>query len=542
MSLQGTLSTLGITDVLEFMAERSFTGQLDITTESGTASYLLVDGDVGMAEFEFVRGSGTDPAEATYYVLAEVDGEFFFEEQDVTADDDGEKVEDLLGRTVGIADKWAEVEEEIPSTSHILARNSKLDASVTIEPGWWQVLEVVGTEQTTMQLSKALDLGILESSEQALSMVKAGLLVVTDEVAETEPAPTAIATEDVAAVGHPAPEQIAPEQVASEQITPDQAPDVNPEDAPAPPILISSEPAPVVETDAFEATGAFDEVPSTNDVPAAEEATAAVEDVPALEEVAIAEMPVPEEQAPAVDEPAAAAAPALGFTENFDDSADDLSVPAFDDDGWSTNPFVGSAAPVPEGTGSAVEEVPMADEVLPEVPVEESIAPISFEQPDYLASETDEAPAPLAAPGDLYPPMELEETASFDPTSFDASAPFGEGSPAAAFDATGLEPVPEAEAGVIGMDASFGEPLPDVAPADSATDDLGFLNDDLDSDFGLPAPDAQAPAQASPVADIPAADAAPLGETDPFGSLSDLVVDEEPEAERGSVLKFLRRD
>ena len=125
MSLQGTLSTLGITEVLEFLAERNSSGQLDINTESGSASYLLVNGTISIAEYEFSRGKGVDASEATYYVLAELDGEFVFEEHDVEGAEEGQDVEALLGRTAEIAERWLEVEEQIPTISHTLVRNSE---------------------------------------------------------------------------------------------------------------------------------------------------------------------------------------------------------------------------------------------------------------------------------------------------------------------------------------------------------------------------------------------------------------------------------
>ena len=599
MSLQGTLSTLGITEVLEFMADREFSGQLDITTESGTASYLLIDGEVGMAEFDFLRGSGTDAAEATYYVLAELDGDFFFEPQEVTAEDDCENVDDLLGRSAGIADKWANVEAEIPSTSHLLVRNSQLDTSVTIEPGWWQVLEVLGTGRTTMQLSKELDLGILESSEQALSMVDAGLLVVTDEVAPEDLASEDLALEDLApedlASEDLAPEDLAPEDLASQDLASQDlaSQDLAPEDLASEDLAThevanttvaadtfggEDAVAPTGEQAAFENTGAFDDAPAAA-VPAAEmpdpeeHAPVAVEEAPvaeipaleehapaATEEAPVAEMPVPEETAPAevasaedapIQDVSVAPAPPLGFTKNMNATDNGLSAPASDDDGWSTNAFVGTTAPVPEAVAPVVEEAPVPDSAT-----EEAIAPMSFEQPDYLSTESDESPEPLAAPSELYPAMDFEETVEFDPASFDASAPFGSAdSPNAAFDATGLEPVPEMDdSGLFGMDSSFGDPAAASTAATSdavagdVTNDVDFLNQGLGSqaaapDAAMPAPETQVPAQASPIPDTPAGSVPPVGENaDPFGSLSDLVVDEEPQNDRGSVLKFLRRD
>ena len=196
MSLQGTLSTLGITELLEFLAGRSSSGQLDVTTGSGSTSYLLVNGSIAAAEFEFTRGSGTDAAEGTYYVLSEMDGHFFYEEHDVTGEDEGDDVDTLLGNTAVVAERWHEVEEVIPSISHVLVRNNELDSSVTIKPEWWKTLEVLGAGQSTVQLSELLDLGILDASTQALEMVNAGLLVVSDDVVE---APVPAAAEDFVA-------------------------------------------------------------------------------------------------------------------------------------------------------------------------------------------------------------------------------------------------------------------------------------------------------------------------------------------------------
>ena len=587
MSLQGTLSTLGITEVLEFMAEREFTGQLDITTPSGTASYLLVEGDVGMSEFEFARGLGTDGAEATYYVLAELEGEFYFEEQEVTADDDGESVEDMLGRTADIASQWADVEAEIPTTNHVLSRNSELDTSVTIKPEWWKVLEVLGSGQTTMALSKELGLGILESSSQALEMVEAGLLVVGDELeTAVEAAPEEALVKDVAPVADVAPmPEAAPMPIEAEQHDLSDAPappimaEANMADAPAPPIMETADAVTEVE----EAPAALVVEEPVVEEPVIEEpvleepvAEESVMDAPVIEEPVMA-APAPEEPTPAIEQEQSAElaqdadehvqapipegqpvggaeVPTLGFTNNFDETAEELATPSLDDDGWSTNPFTNSTAPeVPEaepvidqmpateiaGIDDAGTELPVGD-----APASESVAPMIFGEPEYLSDDTGA--------------MEIQEAAPFDPSTFDASAPFGgvdsfddadsfggadsfDG--AGSFDTAGLQPIEGADSsGLIGMDSSFNGPVGEPTDiADEALGDLAFLNGDLDSQVEAPA--VATPAQASPVPESPAGGVPVLGQAaDPFGALSDLVVDEEPEPDRGSVLKFLRRD
>jgi len=156
MSLQGTLKTLGITEVLEFMAERDATGQLDVNTDQGSVTYLFSHGHVAQAEYSFSRETGTDSAEATYYVVSELDGTFFF-------DEDHEPVEAVI---------------ETPH--HVLTRNDELDGSVTIEPEWWKAFEVIGTGKSSLEVAAQLNMGLLDASMLLLSMSKAGLLHVQE--------------------------------------------------------------------------------------------------------------------------------------------------------------------------------------------------------------------------------------------------------------------------------------------------------------------------------------------------------------------------
>ena len=156
----------------------------------------------------------------------------------------------------------------------------------------------------------------------------------------------------------------------------------------------------------------------------------------------------------------------------------------------------------------------------------------------------EETPAPMAFE-ETPAPMAFEETPA--PMAFDSTFPEPApepATPADQFDSSSL----------YGLDASFSDtpaPAESSALASEVMEDLAFLNDDLDSQMPMPeslpaaAPQAAAPAQASPVQATPIpAQTTGLGDADPFGSLSDLVVDDEPDGDedRGSVLKFLRRD
>lgn len=217
MSLQGTLKTLGIAEVLEFLASRSSTGRLDIESESGGATYWLLRGEVAEVNYDFERESGTDAAEATYYALAEVEGTFLFDEEqvpDTTANT--ESVADILARTAAAADGWSDVEKTVPSPDHFLVRSNQIDGSVTIEPAWWNAIQAIGDGSTTRRLSKELDLRSLDTSRMVADMARNGLILV-EEPRSQQPEGAAVA-EPTVEVTSVAEELIVEEPVVEEPV------------------------------------------------------------------------------------------------------------------------------------------------------------------------------------------------------------------------------------------------------------------------------------------------------------------------------------
>lgn len=179
MSLQGTLRTLGIAEVLEFLANRGATGRLDISAESGAATYWMMRGEVAEVEFDFEREAGWDAAEATYYALAELEGTFHFDEDQIPEHGlETERVDSVLGRTAVIADGWSDVEVTIPTPDHWLSRSNRLDGSVTIEPAWWSAIEAIGAGRSSRHLASDLDMRALAASSMAADMARSGLIEV----------------------------------------------------------------------------------------------------------------------------------------------------------------------------------------------------------------------------------------------------------------------------------------------------------------------------------------------------------------------------
>lgn len=589
MSLHGTLSTLGVAELLEFLAQRESSGQVDVTTTTGIASYLFNSGKVSLAEFDFDRGVGEDAAEGTYYAIADGVGHFSFEPQDVDGAPEGETVDAVLGKAALIAERWEQVEKSVPSTLHLVVRNSQLDTSVTIKPEWWKVLDAVGEGATSPQLSEALNVGLLEGSTVIADMVDVGLLSITEpttpagseELASTgevaaetaEEAPVnfgePVAQDDFTGVAAETPEEpfgsvtatdfgsAAPEATdfgstdfgsADFGSTDFASSDFGSADHGAPSYVAET------PTDEISAGSEFDSnddvVPETleaasfdsstsedlfssNIADTAEPPTAFVPESPLtespVEEAVADEMSVaaPEtvEQAP----PAEETAPYDAFTDQEED-----------DDGWSTNPFLNAPPiiekPVPESVlaevGQPVQPTPVND------PAEQG-GEFSFD-----AASFDDAP-------DSSFERIADEPVEATPNTFDSLQNSFDPAP----EATGISDA----SGIYGLDADFHEPLnPEPAStgvANEVLSDLSYLNDGLDEQatgqadatlrpFGSPEPQVAPPAQASPVTETAIPSAPAPENADPFGALSDLVVDDDEteDKERGSVLKFLRRD
>jgi hypothetical protein len=560
MSLQGTLRTLGITEVLEFLDARSATGRLDINADSGGATYWMLRGEVAEVVYDFEREGGEDAAEATYYALSELDGTFFFDEGE--APEHGtptEAVVDVLGRTADIAEGWSIVEEFVPSQRHELTRSDALDGSVTIEPAWWGAIEAIGSGCNARELADKLNMRTLAASTMAADMARNGLISVgqprieeahdmSAEVAaepleahvqdtfETTPAFETEAPIDLG-LASPAPDvvevpiveapvaQVAPEPEISQVAVPE----------------IAAEPAPFAEAPAIEPVAA--EPPAAvapAAAPVAEPVAAASWDTPVAAAVVPTEAPASWPVEAPAPEPVAAAQPAP--ESSWDTStpaepsqwdqvpetapnpwpaepepapvAEPVVTPVAEDDGWASDhsqpaaayqfPEANDAASALASWGAAAAQAPAAQAVAhaaEAAPTAPAAAPVVAANDPFadLPTESELAQAAVAPPAPVEPaPMPVAETT-----------------------APPVAPAPLAEA------PSYESPPTQAAVFASAP----------------PAPSPYAP-DAGPVP--AAAIAPPAGTVEALAGLDDLDDADDDEDfgtdDRSSVLKFLRRD
>jgi hypothetical protein len=505
MSLQGTLKTLGITDVLEFLSTRSASGLLEVTTEMGTAAYGLIDGVVVESDYSFIRESGTDAAEATYYVVSELDGTFFFDDDSAPdPTDEGEDVPSLLSRAAEIADHWIEVEEAIPTANHRLIQNNELDGSVTIEPEWWKALQVIGDGRTSIQLASALEMSVLDASLIALAMTNAGLFIVRDvDPIEIEVDSEFASIDESPVQDHPL------DSLAADDVDPEQTLAV----------VEVEEPTPISESSWKSATApmSFSNLErSVAELADMAEATqhdefagrSGMDDLSKLEYMVEPEGFVSSDSKDMPAEPSVDGDAPVG--------AQEMDI---DDDGWSNghvSAYNGlqpmSSAPTPEPAPAPPSHAYLEETPDVESPSDEAAAPGEVEA---------SFDAPVAPMSDVGTEMSLEDL----PAPPTAQSPF-DGDLASVPDTDPETDVPAVAERNAATTAMAGEVIEDLA---SLSDDLDDsipedTNWELDGTF------------------VPETNPAPPEvEGDPFGDLGELL-NETAEDERGSVLKFLRRD
>jgi hypothetical protein len=179
MTLQGSLDTLGLAEVLQLLARTAKTGCLTVNGDGGRGRLWLRDGAVTAAET--TRAPGAALAEATCDLLRYPAGSFAFEADDRVPDSaETEAVDDLLDRAYALLAELEELQAVVPSLDH---RVTLVDAladgdQVTVSARQWPALVAVGTGCTVHDLAASLGLTELWALRTVNDLVSSGLTTV----------------------------------------------------------------------------------------------------------------------------------------------------------------------------------------------------------------------------------------------------------------------------------------------------------------------------------------------------------------------------
>ena len=206
MSLQGTLDTFALPDVLRLLSSTAKTGELSIDGTRGSGRVWLDGGQVVGAEVT-TAGRNAAPTVVLFELLRFPDGSFSFH-TDVRVSDAGSpvEVEPLLAEAEELLVEWQAIEAVVPSLDAWVDLAADLPRpSVSVAAEQWKLVVAVGGGATVRTLGDAFEQGELAISRSVKSLVEAGLATVTP-LAAAAPAPAPAPAAAAAVRPEPEPE------------------------------------------------------------------------------------------------------------------------------------------------------------------------------------------------------------------------------------------------------------------------------------------------------------------------------------------------
>lgn len=187
MSLQGSLDTFALPDVLVLLASTKKTGELRVEG-AGIDGRIWVDkGDVVGG----VAGRSVRPVDVLFELLRLTDGDFVFDHATEPRRDSAPvSAEALLAEAQECLGEWRSIEAVVPSMAArvSLARTVPGD-EVTLSAADWRVVVAVAHGSTVDEVATTLEAGEFDACKQLKVLIEQGLVEIEDEGAATSAAP-----------------------------------------------------------------------------------------------------------------------------------------------------------------------------------------------------------------------------------------------------------------------------------------------------------------------------------------------------------------
>ena len=230
MSLEGSLETVALPEVLQLLSDTSKTGE------------LLVRGDRGEGRLWFARGRLTgfsvgraeQAADALFDLLRTGEGRFSFEADAGRPDDahqvgaeEGDEVRPVLEVAQARFAEWTDIVSVVPSMEHLLRLVEDEPADgVKLEPGHWSLVVAIGEGRSVQEVLDRASLAEFDGCRSLKGLVELGLAKVSQppkraRSRKSTPAASkaAVETLDEPVVDEP----VTDEPVALEEVVPEVA-------------------------------------------------------------------------------------------------------------------------------------------------------------------------------------------------------------------------------------------------------------------------------------------------------------------------------
>ncbi|MEA3216100.1 MAG: resuscitation-promoting factor RpfA [Acidimicrobiia bacterium] len=186
VSLQGTIETFAIADVLRLLAATSKSGRLQVQGPSRSGTVWVDSGNILSAESPNTPYAD-QPADVLFQLLRFDRGSFRFElDRSPTQPTEPIAIETALHDAEAMVSEFRELEQSIPSIDAWLSlRDSLPDGSVTIGSEHWRGIKAIGSGRSVAGLGDVLALGELPVYRAVNDLLNLGVVDVGAPPADT---------------------------------------------------------------------------------------------------------------------------------------------------------------------------------------------------------------------------------------------------------------------------------------------------------------------------------------------------------------------
>jgi hypothetical protein len=193
VSLEGTLETIALPDVLALLSVTAKTGELRVESGGGVGSVWLDAGRVA----GFDVGGQHSAVDALFALLRLKDGSFkFYTGTEPQNPVEPEEVAPLMEEAEERLLQWPGISAVVPSLSSALDLEALVGGEVTLSPEQWALVALIGGGRTVAEVLDGRGLGEFDGCKAVKELVDLGLVQVdhfeqTAEPVTLTPAPPA---------------------------------------------------------------------------------------------------------------------------------------------------------------------------------------------------------------------------------------------------------------------------------------------------------------------------------------------------------------
>jgi len=206
VSLEGTLETIALPDVLALLSVTAKTGELRVESGGGVGSVWLDAGRVAGYDV----GSQRSAVDALFALLRLKDGSFKFHTGTEPVNPvEPQEVAPLMEEAEERLVQWPGISAVVPSLSTIVHLEDSVHGDVNVSPAQWGLIAQIGSGRAVGEVLDARDFGEFDGCKAVKELVDLGLVQVDHIDAAPEPVVLlpAPSTEDL---GPPAEDDVPP--------------------------------------------------------------------------------------------------------------------------------------------------------------------------------------------------------------------------------------------------------------------------------------------------------------------------------------------